>query len=720
MLQANRVMVELIERGISDRSKRLFVHFITYTVRSSLNNPSLSASMKSLIISSLRLWLFGEYDQDNMKELLQLCERDGNDDDGHDNDSDSADGSIPDDNQIKKMQPSSQSPYPTSTDSTVNTPAQPIPAEHVFTQDGLIGALLLHDVDRVDASLLLSLLCNAIENNAPIPNKHPLTRFTQQKIFKKMSGNQTSRVLPLGMPSGYTEFHLTLWRSISNILGPISFHASSDITNRRLHLEKNGLAKHISPLHALRSVTHRDMVMHIDTDHTPNRGCPLVPGIFGENHMQLSSIFEFPNIRYCRDKPYIYVRVGREEVGARFDSEYEEEEDKEADEEDEEDASSSSVEDPSNTHLSHSGNAIDDEHLSKIIQEWRSKRKWWVSTGCVFSAAFLGEDFAWNVLECTAEVAVADAHFVHINSSSKDNTPLKQMCSVGVNPIEISRIVRNRKQKLSPSSNTSTNEHEPRCVRGVKVKQDPDLHDDESDGSSSDGVLMSATFNTRAAASLHIESSTWGTDSYGDEGVDMWRLLLDWCEVGDCCNDPGLLTLPDPTARQTPSSVGYVDTPLAINRFNLQKKEVPVASTSEFWQQWSKIVPRSDSVSRDVSQERSVIHELGDGILEILTFQVVVHCHLTMEQDSVFVARAVQIIVQHAMWEPLHSHRDVALRCVAYLKLMNIDVTRAVRVGNLLRAQGVQSRVAPMTVLPLPHEEQILHCSRGATSYDGI
>lgn len=89
-------------------------------------------------------------------------------------------------------------------------------------------------------------------------------------------------------------------------------------------------------------------------------------------------------------------------------------------------------------------------------------------------------------------------------------------------------------------------------------------------------------------------------------------------------------------------------------------------------------------------QEVTMFTELSDGLLEILTFQIIVCCHInrvlmsdqseitgaTSSQDFVFVIRGIQILVQH---------RERGYACVALLMYrFNIDIARAISLANLM------------------------------------
>jgi hypothetical protein len=706
--QANRVMLSVLEHSSTDRSKRLFVHYVMKRTHIDSNGFSASSSstqaFKPLIIASLQHWLINTSNSETMlamlHDLIGLGEEGENDDDADSSDE------LP--LQDVKSRPNTRSSrLPTVADSTSDGSRVSSMCDKMFTQDSLLSALMLHTIGEMQSPVLFSLLCDAIEALPPIP-------------CRRDDGNST----------GYMEIHITLWRSLANLLGPINI-SSQTRPNRTLSISKTSeLAKHITSLDALKGLTHRDMMLQVNSDSATDTKHPVVPGLYGANQMKISKFFEFPMIKAFKNKPYVYVPVPHGAGGAMGDVE------EQSGDENGNGSSGQTYSQGIEEEVTSDTATVSESRseLAAMLSELRVKRRWWVTGGCIFSSHHMGEELSWNVLECTADVAVVDACDLYLNIVSVHSSSRGWECmlDVGVDYEEVSAMIRLRKQEMAGAADgEATNGGGGGGGdgwSGIAVKIEEDSEDEESHSTAHSTAITASPSSLSADVTGTAVAGSGGHSESGWESRerDVWALLLDWCEFGDSCVTYGQIK--NRASDITKSIKGYKNEKCedddaigpSICRFSVKKLEAPVGSTSEFWKNWPKIVTRVDSVARDVSTERSVVHALGGGILEILTFQVVVHCHINGEQDSVFVGRVAQVLVQHAMWEPLRAHRDIALKCIAYLTHMNVDISRAVRVANLLQARGVQFRVSPMEVIPLPFEEQVLHCSRGAVAYDGI
>lgn len=86
-----------------------------------------------------------------------------------------------------------------------------------------------------------------------------------------------------------------------------------------------------------------------------------------------------------------------------------------------------------------------------------------------------------------------------------------------------------------------------------------------------------------------------------------------------------------------------------------------------------------------------IFHRLSDELLEILAAQIVVCSHL-VGQDSLFVVRAVQVLMQHAL-----RSSNMARDCLLYVDVMGVNVLRATNLarGLALREVPVCSETAP-------------------------
>jgi hypothetical protein len=100
--------------------------------------------------------------------------------------------------------------------------------------------------------------------------------------------------------------------------------------------------------------------------------------------------------------------------------------------------------------------------------------------------------------------------------------------------------------------------------------------------------------------------------------------------------------------------------------------------------------------------DEEIYLRLGHDALELLTYQIIARCHLTNDQDNLFCTRACQIIIQNAIHNrDNESVYRCCLRCIAYLRSMGFDITRALRSAinlglnevSLSRQQTIQVEV---------------------------
>ncbi len=98
------------------------------------------------------------------------------------------------------------------------------------------------------------------------------------------------------------------------------------------------------------------------------------------------------------------------------------------------------------------------------------------------------------------------------------------------------------------------------------------------------------------------------------------------------------------------------------------------------------------------ARQPCVFLELGGGLLDILRCQVLVQLHLCGSQDSLFIAKAVQMLAENALHHQSPSGRQSALRCLKLLQQAGLNIERAIRIASDLAKNDVGTQCAPTLV----------------------
>ena len=661
--------MNMIQHSRTDQGGRLFVQYVV--------RYAPVEHRKELLIQAVRHWLL----RNSLPELTTLMEPLVSADDELEDVSLNMSSQHLFSQQTLPSSLQGYTPYSRSQQQTAaDTTATHTNVQHVtHTTDGLVAAMLMHSLGSLTRMEYLSILCDAIE---AFP---PLATGTRQGSSDGGNSMSDAHGRYLGDPSGYTELHLSLWRSVANVLGPLE---PDECRDREIVVSQSSeLSKHMSTLDTGKSLHSRYMDVLCGQTLQSDR-LPIVPGVFGENMMNVTSALKYYGPKQSR--PFTYVPLPSTSTNGVAHEEEKEEEgtvrnhtvDSTRDTLEETDISGGPPASPT----------APDNSSNDLVSHMRQERGWWADGGGMFSVQNIGNELAWNVLECSAEKAVSEAMTRHgspfIQSIEPRNRYMR-MHDLAADAVGIDLIYLNEKMK---------------CMPGGIV--------DDIGGGADIGVT------TRSTDESDLQTDRTDTDEEGGR----WDALVDWCDAGN---------MPYLYYRRNNSSRCHTNTDAYVSTFFVRKLHVELERTTEHWKEWPQTLTRKDSLFRyhGISfMEKSIAYALGNGILEILTYQIIVYCHLTKDRDSLFVAMGVQILVQHASWEALdfrhddksERNRDAALRCIGYLTSMNFDVPRAIRVGNILRGRGTDCRVGSMEVLPLPLEEQVLHSSRDTYSYECV
>lgn len=172
----------------------------------------------------------------------------------------------------------------------------------------------------------------------------------------------------------------------------------------------------------------------------------------------------------------------------------------------------------------------------------------------------------------------------------------------------------------------------------------------------------------------------------------LWKNFLSWCRFES-----------SPASSSVYSGEISSD---AFGPFDIKKVRYDVTTGAPLW----KLIGRVFSL-RNYSKgpnEKIVHYLLGEKLLEILAYQILVYCHLTGSFSDIWVCRAVQVLIQQGEESP------AALRCLAYLVSMGIDILDIVRQGNTLVGLGTDIHVKSSDPIDAPGE-QILHCTSNSS-----
>ncbi len=104
-------------------------------------------------------------------------------------------------------------------------------------------------------------------------------------------------------------------------------------------------------------------------------------------------------------------------------------------------------------------------------------------------------------------------------------------------------------------------------------------------------------------------------------------------------------------------------------------------------------------------QSQETVFLLGSRILEILTYQALVSCHLTKGQDNLFLIRVVQILVTNVLLSHEESHKASAIRCLTFLYFHNINIDRALFIATECAFARIDPSVPPKPIYVLPADQ---------------
>jgi hypothetical protein len=107
-------------------------------------------------------------------------------------------------------------------------------------------------------------------------------------------------------------------------------------------------------------------------------------------------------------------------------------------------------------------------------------------------------------------------------------------------------------------------------------------------------------------------------------------------------------------------------------------------------------------------QTEETVFLLGRRVLEILTYQALVSCHLAQSQDNLFLLRVVQILILNAMLSYDEKHKESAIHCLAFLYFHNINLHRALFIATECAFARIDPSIPPKHIFVLPSDRPIV------------
>ena len=165
--------------------------------------------------------------------------------------------------------------------------------------------------------------------------------------------------------------------------------------------------------------------------------------------------------------------------------------------------------------------------------------------------------------------------------------------------------------------------------------------------------------------------------------------------------------------------------PEEIAPYSVRKVEGYISEESPLWMNVEKRKKAKMFRSGPIfNKEKHIFYKLGGKLLELLSYKVIVKCHLSGESDGLFAAKVAQVLIQQSecdIKEYRHGkekspkneadHPTPSQLCISYLESMNFNVLRAIRIGNVLASNEVNPSVKPLVMSALPPEEELLMSS---------
>jgi hypothetical protein len=542
----------------------------------------------------------------------------------------------------------------------------------------LACACHLYSLRELSESELVDLLCNALETSLPTTL---CLKGGQGQVQRQGTGQRNPGNVDVVFSTGFQMLHHSLWSNLANLLGPFRQEHRlvgggqevevmfDQIGSETLRAEYGLLSKVPSAslsLDLLRKKSFDSLSFENDEKHQ----CHYVD-LFQE-HERLPG-HGGATSSLTRDSPAL---------------------------------------DPVQTDpsLSAAGAPVPTPQIPPSLLKFRAERSWWAESGHLFCTSFLGEELSWFVMEFAAERMLLTALRRH--STLPETTAATLSFDEAI--LEMSKL---RPRFFDPAA--PLRDDSPRVIP-LDLNSDESSEDDGDSDDSSDLSSHSSSESSDAWGGLestlstprrgYDDSSSSGADELEPDDTqeaegdpqeeetaaphpeDLWSDFILWCQ-----------------SKTPPSAftVGSTSAP-ELDSFEIKKSLFDVSSATPLWRLMSRV--QGLKFHSSGPNEKIVHFLLGERLLEMLTFQTLVHCHLTGTTTGLFVCRAVQIIVQQGEDNP------IALRCLAYLTSMGVDVVEVVRSGNTLRGLGVDVTVPPPQLFASPNE-QVLHSSAPTSSF---
>lgn len=351
-----------------------------------------------------------------------------------------------------------------------------------------------------------------------------------------------------------------------------------------------------------------------------------------------------------------------------------------------------------------------------FVDIFRSERKWWAESGQIFSSSFLGEELSWNVMEFVAERMVLTALRRH--GHLHEALTINDISNLSYDEA----ILEMTKMKTEFSISLKQKVDTPTANQDISGDEDSDLDSDDSSELSSQSSSSSDAWGPEAnAASINPSYSDSSDDEIQQSTStqlndispsaetelenqnpqqntplipgSLWENFLSWCQFKS-----------SPRSFAVPSDEEISSDELGP--FDVRKAQYDVTSATPLWTLLGRVCSLK-SYSHGPT-EKIIHYLLGEKLLEMITYQILVYCHLTESLADVWICRAVQVLIQQGETNP------VAIRCLAYLISMGVDIMEIVRNGNILRGLGVDIHVKSPEMIDVPNEE-ILYCTSNSS-----